>query len=366
MRDVAEASCVSVSTVSRALSSPGMVADSTRVAVQAAAERLGYRRGRGMARPTRHGRIGMVIPDLENPFFGAIGKAAQARARAGGFSVYIADTDDDPSLEGQVVASMTEQVDGVLMCWPRGADAEIESLAQTTPMVLVNRQVPGVPSITFDNAGGLRYALDHLIALGHRAVAYAGGPAGSWANQQRRLAFLAFGEDKPGLELIELGNFPPYFSGGVLAGDLAVASGATAVIAFDDVMALGVLERLRQRGLRVPADMSVAGFDNTAVSEYVWPNLTTVDFPRARIGRSSVELLLSDPLTAPSIASGESSVLPGHLVVRQSTGPAPAAEAPDAPAGGTTSTKHVPYSTPTAGRKQRQQAGIRRRADKGS
>ena len=341
MRDVAAASCVSVSTVSRALSAPDMVADSTRLAVQAAAERLGYRYRRGITGPgTRQGRIGMVIPDLENPFFGAIGKAAQARARAAGFSVYIADTDDDPALEGQVVASMTGQVDGVIMCWPRGTDTEIQALAQATPMVLVNRQVPGVPSITFDNASGMRNVMDHLIALGHRTVAYAGGPEPSWANQQRRLAFLGFGDGNPDLKLIELGNFPPDFSEGIFAADLAVASGATAMIAFDDVMAVGVLERLRQRGLRVPADMSVAGFDNAAVSEYVWPNLTTVDFPRARAGRISVDLLLSAPLRTPFLPGDGSREISGRLVVRNSTGPAPAGEAPGVSQGSTS--KQVP------------------------
>lgn len=339
MRDIAAASSVSVSTVSRALSSPDMVAESTRVAVRAAAEKLGYepRRGTG-GLGVRQGHIGMVVPDLENPFFGAIGKAAQARARAAGFSVYITDSDDDASLEAQLVGSMADQVDGVIMCWPRATDKEIRALAESVPMVLVNRQVPEVASTTFDNASGLRQAMDHLIALGHRAVAYAGGPEASWANQQRRAAFLEYGESQPALELIELGNFPPYFSGGVFAGDLAVASGATAVVAFDDVMALGVIERLRQRGLRVPDDVSVAGFDNAAVSEYVWPNLTTVDFPRARMGRMSVDLLLSAPLNRPFVPRGTSREISGHLVVRQSTGPAPSA--PSAPTSTTSKKRH--------------------------
>jgi DNA-binding LacI/PurR family transcriptional regulator len=264
-----------------------------------------------------------VIPDLENPFFGAICKAAQARARAAGFSVYIADSDDDPSLEPEVVHGLVEQVDGVILCWPRGIDAEIQKMAQATPIVLVNRDVQGIASISFDNAGGLHHVMDHLVALGHRTIAYAGGPEASWANQQRRLAFSGYGQSQPNLDLIELGSFPPYFSGGVFAGDLAVASGATAVIAFDDVMALGVVERLRQRGLSVPDDISVAGFDNAAVSEYVWPNLTTVDFPRARMGRASVDLLLSTCMTTPFVPHGPSREISGQLVVRQSTGPAP-------------------------------------------
>lgn len=324
MRDVAREACVSVSTVSRALTSPDMVSESTRIAVQAAAQRLGYQlKSPAIGQSAmRHGSIGLLIPDLDNPFFGAICKAAQARARAVGFSVYIADSDDEPSLEPEVVDSLAGRVDGVIMCWPRGEDAEIQKLAQATPMVLVNRDVPGIPSISFDNAGGLRFVMDHLIALGHRSIAYAGGPEASWANRQRRLAFREYGDARSDLALIELGNFPPYFSGGVFAGDLAVASGATAVIAFDDIVALGVMERLRQRGVHVPGDISVAGFDNAAVAEYVWPNLTSVDFPRARIGRASVDLLLSSRRAAPALVQGSTRGMSGHLVVRQSTGPA--------------------------------------------
>lgn len=323
MRDVATEACVSVSTVSRALSSPDMVSDSTRRAIEAAAQRLGYqlKSPAVLSSGRRHGSIGLLIPDLENPFFGAICKAAQARARALGLWVYIADSDDDPSLEPEVVDSLAGRVDGVIMCWPRGEDSEIQKLAQITPMVLVNRDVPGIPSISFDNAGGLRYVMDHLIALGHRSIAYAGGPEASWANRQRRSAFREYGEARSDLTLIELGNFPPYFSGGVFAGDLAVASGATAVIAFDDIVALGLVERLRQRGVHVPADMSVAGFDNAAIAEYVWPNLTSVDFPRARIGRASVDLLLSSRQVTSAPAQNGSGIS-GHLVVRQSTGPA--------------------------------------------
>lgn len=358
MRDVATEACVSVSTVSRALSVPEMVAEATRNAVQAAAEKLGYEAKRG-AGPlnVRPGHIGMVVPDLENPFFGAIGKAAQARARAAGFSVYITDSDDDPSLEADLVGSMAEQVDGIIMCWPRATDDEIQELAAATPMVLVNRQVPDVASITFDNADAFRQVMNHLMALGHRTIAYAGGPEASWANQQRRLTFLDFGASQPDLELIELGNFPPYFSGGVFAGDLAVASGATAVVAFDDVMALGVVERLRQRELRVPHDLSVAGFDNAAVSEYVWPNLTTVDFPRARMGRMSVDLLLSAPLTTPFNPRGNSRQVPGHLVVRQSTGPAPPRQAPGALESTSRARKREPRQSRGTNSEQRQPAG---------
>jgi DNA-binding LacI/PurR family transcriptional regulator len=163
--------------------------------------------------------------------------------------------------------------------------------------------------------------MNHLVALGHRRIAYAAGPLRSWSNQERSSAFAEFAATDDGLELIELGNFPPYFSGGVHAGDLAIASGATAVVAYNDIMALGLIDRLRQRGLTAPGDMSVTGFDNVAVSTFVWPNLTTVDLPRVQMGRMSVDALLEMVEGSPPSTSAASAIeLPVTLVVRQSSG----------------------------------------------
>jgi DNA-binding LacI/PurR family transcriptional regulator len=200
--------------------------------------------------------------------------------------------------------------------------------------VLANRYLDGIRSITFDNRGGVRAVMNHLVALGHRRIAYAAGPLRSWSNDERSSAFAEFAATDDSLELTELGNFPPYFSGGVHAGDLAIASGATAVVAYNDIMALGLIDRLRQRGLSAPADMSVTGIDNVAVSTFVWPNLTTVDLPRVQMGRMSVDALLemvegqsSATTTATTTATAIAIELPVTLVVRQSSGVAGARSA---------------------------------------
>lgn len=346
IRDVAREAGVSISTVSRALAAPERVAEPTRSSVQAIAARLGYRpnrNARGLI-TGRSGSIGLVVPDLENPFFGSVCKGVQARARAAGHSVFIADSDEDPSAEGEIVHGLIKQVDGVILCSPRTSDEEVRQLAAQTPLVLANRALDGVSSITFDNAGGTRVVLRHLVALGHRRIAYAGGPRRSWSNDQRSRAFAAFGEAHEGLELVDLGNFPPRFSGGVQAADLAVASGATALMAFNDIMALGVIDRLRQRGLVTPDDMTVTGFDNVAVATFVRPNLTTVDLPRVQMGRMSVDALLS------IVAAGEAADVPAgqelgiDLVVRQSSAvpPAPRPAQPSA-----ASAAKAPHSTPS-------------------
>ena len=320
IRDVASAAGVSIATVSRALATPGQVAEATRERVQEAVRVLGYRpnpAARGLI-TGRTGNIGLVVPDIENPYFGSICKGVQSRVRAAGYAVFIADTDEDAVLETEVVGSLAKQVDGIILCSARGTDAAL--LDQAVPLVLVDRVVDGVPSVNCDNIGGVQAAMAHLSALGHRSVAYAGGPATSWSNRVRVAAMRAFSAGAPALDLIELGNFPPSYQGGLQAGDLAIASGATAVVAFNDLVAVGVVERLRQRGLTVPADMSVVGFDNVPVSTMVWPNLTTVDSPRVQMGRASVDMLLDLVLNRAGTVAPD---IGAELIVRQSTGVAP-------------------------------------------
>ena len=319
IRDVARAAGVSISTVSRALATPEQVAVATRERVQAIAKEMGYspdRSARGLI-TGRRGNIGLVVPDLENPFFGSISKGVQERARAAGYGVFIADTDEDPMLEAEIVLGLSKQVDGIVLCSPRATDGEIERFADQTPIVLANRRIPGIASIIFDNRDGMRAALGHLAALGHTRIAYAGGPTRSWTNGQRAEAFFRY--ENESIELIELGNFSPNFAGGVQAADHAIASGATGVVAYNDIMALGVIDRLRQRGVDVPREMSVVGFDNVSISTLVWPNLTTVNVPRLLMGRASVDALVANVSGAAS-ADAELLELPVDLVVRQSTG----------------------------------------------
>ncbi|WP_104127809.1 LacI family DNA-binding transcriptional regulator [Cryobacterium sp. Y57] len=340
IRDVARATGVSISTVSRALANPDQVAEATRLHVQETARTMGYRpnrAARGLV-TGRTGSIGLVVPDLENPFFGSICKGVQARARAAGYAVFIADTDEDPLLEDEVVRGLAKQVDGVILCSPRGSDEAVSRAAEESALILVNRALPGVPSITFDNGGGARAVMRHFMALGHRRIAYAAGPITSWSNQERDLALREFAEQSNDIELIELGNFSPVFSGGTQAADLALASGATAIVAYNDLIAAGLVDRLRHRGITVPADISVTGFDNVPMSTLVWPNLTTVDLPRIQMGRASVDALL-DRVLGRSTGPRPNLEIPVELVVRQSTGVVPAIPASSTQSAATPSSK---------------------------
>ncbi|MCW5952024.1 MAG: LacI family DNA-binding transcriptional regulator [Propionibacteriaceae bacterium] len=321
-RDVAEAAGVSVSTVSRALSSPDQVAHQTRERVRAAAAALGYRPN-PTAQGLRMGRnhaLGLIVPDLENPFFASITKGTQARAQRAGYVLVVTDTNEDLDAETDMAVALAQRTDGLLLCSPRSDDATVARLAERLPTVVINRLVPGVTSIAGDDADGARQALGHLRALGHRRIAVAAGPVRSWSGGRRAASIQAAAETAGDVDLIELGHFPPYFSGGFAAADYAVANGVTAVLAFNDLMAVGLISRLRSRGVRVPHDISVIGCDDISIARLVDPALTTIRVSRTTLSSRAVDLLVSslDEPSTPSHHQGEF-CLPVELVIRDST-----------------------------------------------
>jgi len=315
IRDVARASGVHVSTVSRAFSAPHLVNAETRTRVLAVAEGLGYRPNRA-ARALTTGRthnIGLIVADISNPFFPPLIKAAQAQARARDYHVFVADTDEDPQVEEELIQTLSKQVDGVLLCSPRLSNRAIEKLRRDVPFVLVNRRIRGMPTVLMDVGHGARRAIEHLVGLGHRKIALVSGPAGSWTGGQMRRAAAQVHE----AEVVVLGPNAPTEQGGLAAAGDVVASGATAVLAYNDLVAIGLIEGLYERGVRVPEDMSVIGVDDIGAGRLNRPKLTTIAMPTAAAGRLAVDLLLQSvgDTAAPTIASLETS-----LVIRESTG----------------------------------------------
>jgi LacI family transcriptional regulator len=247
-------------------------------------------------------------------------KGVQSRAREADYSVFLADTDEDPSAEAELVRGLSKQVDGIVLCSPRMSDEDLRSVAGETPMVMLNRRVGRFPSVTVNNLDGMRQAISHLGALGHRRLAYVAGPRTSWSNRERVRALRTV-TAAADIEVIDVGNVVPQFSGGVAAGDLVLASGATAVVAYNDLVALGLLSRFDARGVSVPAGISVIGFDDIVLSGMVNPPLTTIAQPKEQTGRAGVDLLLQ-LLEDPDRASVARRELTSHLMVRGSTGPA--------------------------------------------
>jgi DNA-binding LacI/PurR family transcriptional regulator len=320
IREVARRANVSAATVSRAFAEPGLVRQETLARVLAVAEELRYRPSRAARSLTtgKTGNIGVIVPDLGNPFFPAILKGAQARAREADHAVFLADCEENPRLEIELVRAMARQVDGVVICSSRLSETQLQQLLRDTTLVLLNRRVAGASAVQLDGAGGMRQAIEHLVALGHKRIAFLGGPLSSWSGRERRRGLRASARGK-GLEIVEFGPFAPHFEAGQQGADLAVAAGVTAIIAFNDLMALGVLSRLVDRGIGVPDEISVVGFDDIPMANMATPHLTTVALPLEQAGRVAIELLL-EQLAHPGSGTHEQG-LAAQLIVRASTAP---------------------------------------------
>lgn len=324
IHDVAKAAKVSPSTVSRAFTMPDLLRADTRERVLAAAQRLGYqpnRAARGLI-TGRTGNVGVIVPDLSNPFFPAVLKGAQARARESDYAVFLADAEEDPMLEEELIRAMAKQVDGVVLCSSRASSALLRDIAQDVTLVLMNRRIGDLPAVNMDSAGGARQVVDHLAALGHRRIAYLNGPAFSWSNRARRRGLKAGGTAN-GVEIVELGPLPPTFEGGLMAADLTLAADVSAVLAYNDLVALGVLSRLADRSVEVPAQLSVVGFDDIPMAQMSGPRLTTVSMPCERAGRLAIDVLAGRIGDSLREQNETHRALPTSLIVRGSTAPPP-------------------------------------------
>jgi LacI family transcriptional regulator len=321
IRDVARASGVHISTVSRTFSAPHLVNPETRSRVLACAEHLGYRPNRA-ARALITGRthnIGLIVADIANPFFPPLIKAAESAARHRDYHIFVTDTNEDPAVEEELVHALAKQVDGVLLCSPRMSNSLIEQLSREVPLVVINRQVTGLPSVVMDVAQGARLAVEHLTGLGHRHIALLGGPRGSWTTRESRRAATAAARGADA-ELTVLGPNQPTEHGGTGQAEHVRRLGATAVLAYNDLMAIGLIEGLDSLGVRVPEEVSIVGIDDISLSRLTHPKLTTVANPTGAAGRAAVDMLLQhgdDRRTTAQVT------LQTELVIRDSTGPAP-------------------------------------------
>lgn len=327
IRDVAQASGVHVSTVSRTFSAPHMVSGATRNRVLAVAEELGYRPNRA-ARALTTGRthnLGLIVADIANPFFPPLIKAAQAQARERDYHVFVADTDENSLREQELIETLSKQVDGVLLCSPRLSNRVIERLRAQVPFVVVNRWIKGLPTVLMDVGQGAAAAVEHLADLGHRRIALLSGPSGSWTSQEMHTAVTAAVAES-GIELTVLRPNEPTERGGLAAAEAVAASGATGVLCYNDLVAIGLIEGLRGHGLSVPDDVSVIGVDDSLPSRLNRPKLTTITMPTAAAGRMAVDLLLAAVNAGEGEATTTLARLQTTLVVRESTGAAPAGQ----------------------------------------
>lgn len=321
IRDVARESGVHISTVSRTFSAPHLVNPQTRSRVMACAEDLGYRPNRA-ARALITGRtynIGLIVADIANPFFPPLIKAAESHARHRDYHIFVADSNEDVAVEEDLVRALAKQVDGVLLCSPRMSNTLIEHLSREVPLVVVNRQIAGLPAVVMDNANGARTAIEHLIGLGHRSIALLSGPRGSWISREIRRATVA--ATRAGdADLTVIGPNAPTEHGGTAVAEAVLRAGVSAVLAYNDLMAIGLIQGLQAQGVHVPRDISVVGIDDIILSRLTHPTLTTVATPTAAAGRTAVDMLLAHGDDRRTTAHVN---LQTELVIRDSTGPGP-------------------------------------------
>jgi LacI family transcriptional regulator len=319
IRDVAAAAGVAESTVSRALTNPDRVHHTTRERILKVAADLHYVPS-AQARAVSLGRtsmIGLVVTDVTNPFYFGIIRGTQAQLKSAGLTQVLVDTEESRSIEAGTLSRLRTSVDGVVLASSRLRDGELTEVSRQMPIVAINRQAEGVASVLIDTGAGVSQALEHLVSLGHTHVAFISGPDASWSNQTRWLAGLAAAE-RLGVTLTRVGPFAPRMSSGGVAADAVVNDGATACIAFNDLLAIGAMRRFAERGLHVPDDISVVGCDDIFGADFSHPTLTTIAADSESAGRAAVSLLL-ERIAHPSTPLSQVTI-PTHLTIRASTG----------------------------------------------
>lgn len=320
--DVAHEAGVAASTVSRAFTRPGRVNAVTREHILQVAERLGYTPN-PMARALETGRtetLGLLVPDITNPYFSGIIKGAERAAARSGRTLVLGDTQESVATEEELVRRLGPAVDGFVLSASRLPDSALHRIAELNDLVLLNRAIPGVSSVVADFDSGTRQIVDHLLSHGHTSAVFLAGPPESWSGGRRWAGLRAAAQDSA-LRIRRVGPYAPTLEAGAGAADAVLTSRATAAVCHNDMLALGVMRRLVERGVRVPEDVSIVGFDNIFGADLCTPSLTTLAEHTQDAGERAVEAIIHQGLQrsrTPQVWQ-----LPTHLVVRASSGPPP-------------------------------------------
>lgn len=334
LRDVARLAGVSVSTASRVLSgSAHPVGATTRARVMAAAERLRFAPNR-LARAlvtARSQTIAALVHDIADPYFGEILRGIEDAIGESGYSLLVASSDRDPSCELDYVrAFQSFQVDAIVFAASAIMDPgylarlwDVLGSYRSRGGVVVTLSEHHYPAVgvRVDNQQASAMAMEYLVGLGHRRIGYISGPA-QLAVSERRLAGYRQGLERAGLSydssLVAPGDFS--LRGGRVAAEQLLQGGTTAILAANDMLAIGAIRELVDRGVAVPTELSVVGIDDLAIAEYGPVPLTSIRVPTTELGRQGGRLVLK------LLGGGQADnvVLPPELIIRQSAGPPPA------------------------------------------
>jgi DNA-binding LacI/PurR family transcriptional regulator len=328
VKDIARKAGVSHSTVSRALHGSSLIADETIERIQQISNEMGYSPS-AAARALKTNRsqfLGVVLSSVDDPFFSEILQGIEGGVQGSGYSLFIAAANRDPEQKHEIVQAMVEhRVDGIIICSTSFSEKQSGQLLQYgVPMVVINNQAAEDfrYSIYHDDVDGSRQVTHHLIELGHRKIAYLGNSLSGRTTLDRLTGFRQEMESNglaiPAEYIHEVSGGNP--ENGIDAAQhfFALSQRPTAMVCYNDMLAIGVLKGFQQLGVRVPEEISITGFDNIIFSAYTNPPLTTFDQPKRFIGMEAARLLLG--LLKHESDDGEKvKMLKGELLVRAST-----------------------------------------------
>jgi LacI family transcriptional regulator len=321
LRDVAERAGVSVGSASRVINGYPNVGPELRERVERAIAELGYRRNllaQGL-RTRRAQLVSLIVPDITNPFFAELARELELACSAAGYQLMLANSMESPGIEQQSLAAALDHSPGGVILVPSATTTGLPDTSGVQ-VVVCDRRLPDctAPTVLSDNRQGATAAVAYLRGLGHTRIACVAGPPGVEAADERLSGYLAMTGGSE--ELVLRGPFNYEFGMSAAARLLSLPSPPTAIFASSDQQAIGALHACAIRGIRVPAQVSVCGFDAIPLAALTSPELTTVRQPIREMASRSLNLLLGEQ-PAPSTTV----ILPTELIIRGSCGPPPRA-----------------------------------------
>lgn len=335
--DVARRAGVSIATVSRVLNGGAPVHEATRRRVEQAVAELGFSPN-GLARALHSKRtrsVGLLVPDISNPYYPELARGVEDVASQHGYSVVVCNTDGRPDKRREYMRVLREKrVDGVILAGGATEEDQAQPISgESWPAVVgIGYRLPGCVAVGIDNVRAAYEATTHLVQLGHRRVALIAGPLRRLSIRDRvagyRQSLLEHGIE-PDPALIQEGDFRPASGYSAARALLALPEPPTAIFAANDRMAIGAMAAVIDAGLRIPEDVALVGFDDTPLSAYIRPALTTVKVPSYEMGAAAMRQVLA--LLSKSRDVQPLILLPVRLVVRASSGGPRGGQAPGAP-----------------------------------
>lgn len=327
IKDIAREAGVSIATVSRVFSGRDPVSEEMRAKVLAAAERLAYRPN-ALARSLKvesTRTLGLVVPNIMNPFFTAVARAVESAAQKRGYTVTLGNTDEDPKREAVYLQTLLEKrVDGLLVCPARAKSPQLEAVVrERVPVVFLDRAVEGVeaPVIRADGRRALGSLVEYLTELGHERLAIISGPPETVSGAERLEAFLEKAEER-GVKVpegfVKVGDFRRPSGKSAMEELLGLERRPTAIFAANNLMTLGALQAIKEARLEIPGDISLASFDDVAWFPLLDPPLTAIAQPVEEIGAAAAEALLR---MVEHKERADSFIAEAELMLRGSCGP---------------------------------------------